>query len=335
MISIHFDDIIYKLQRFGGASEYWANLTQRVASSSEFVVTRDPAHKLLRWIPTSCSSQIFHSSHFRNTYSKNAVTVSTVHDMNYELGYLPNNLGARVNILERKLSYFSSHSLICISESTKRELLQVYPQLEGRCVIEVIHHGCEFTPASPEYRKQTEALGPYILFVGGRQNYKRFDDVLHAFIASNLKKEGFKIVCTGGLFTEVELDEIKRLDLSQHVQSLGKVTQAHLSALYESAYCLVYPSVHEGFGMPLIEAMQHSCPVIACDISCIPEITSDAAILVRAQSPDEISSALLKLSDSKVRAEFIEKGLQRANIFSWDKSAASHMAVYRQAAHEK
>lgn len=255
--------------------------------------------------------------------------------MNYELGYLPNNLGARVNILERKLSYFSSHSLICISESTKRELLQVYPQLEGRCVIEVIHHGCEFTPASPEYRKQTEALGPYILFVGGRQNYKRFDDVLHAFIASNLKKEGFKIVCTGGLFTEVELDEIKRLDLSQHVQSLGKVTQAHLSALYESAYCLVYPSVHEGFGMPLIEAMQHSCPVIACDISCIPEITSDAAILVRAQSPDEISSALLKLSDSKVRAEFIEKGLQRANIFSWDKSAASHMAVYRQAAHEK
>lgn len=251
--------------------------------------------------------------------------------MNYELGYLPNNLGARVNILERKLSYFSSHTLICISQSTKRELLQVYPLLEDRCLIEVIHHGCEYTPASPEYRKQTEAFGPYILFVGGRQNYKRFYDVLHAFIASNLKKEGFRIVCTGALFTDVEINEIKRLDLSQHVLSLGNVTQAHLSALYESAYCLVYPSVHEGFGMPLIEAMQHSCPVIACNASCIPEITLDAAFLVPPKSPEAIAAALLKLNDAAVRKDLCAKGLKRAGDFSWERSAEAHMAVYRQA----
>lgn len=252
--------------------------------------------------------------------------------MNYELGYLPNGLGAKVNILERKKSYFSSQVLICISESTKYELLQVYPQLKGLCGIEVIHHGCEFTPCTLAQRKEIVMLGTFILFVGGRQNYKRFADALHAFNISRLKQEGFKFFCTGASFSRIELNLINALDLSSHVISLGKVSQSYLSALYEAAYCLIYPSVHEGFGMPLIEAMQHSCPVIACDVSCIPEITSDAAILVPAQAPEAISKALWRLGDSSIRSTLIEKGLKRADVFSWEKSAESHMAVYRQAA---
>lgn len=333
LITIHYDDIIYRLQRFGGASEYWTNITKRVAASPDFTVKRDPSHKQMRWLPSSCSSQIFHSSHFRNTYSRRSVTVSTVHDMNYELGYLPRNFGAKINILERKRSYFASESLVCISEQTKNELLEVYPQLQGRAQINVIHHGCEFIHATLPDRTKASALGQYILFVGGRQNYKRFEDLLLAFEASSLKLENFKIVCTGAVFSEGEMEQIRKLNLLNQVVSLGKVSQSHLSALYESAYCLAYPSVREGFGMPLIEAMLHSCPVIACNVSCIPEITADAALLVQPTSPESISAALFGLSDAKIRKSFVEAGLKRAALFSWVKSAQAHMDVYRLAMH--
>lgn len=252
--------------------------------------------------------------------------------MNYELGYLPDSLGSKVNILERRRSYFSAQHLICISESTKRELLQVYPQLETKCPIEVIHHGCDFTPPEDEHREKVKALGHYILFVGGRQNYKRFFDVLEAFEISKLKTEGFKIVCTGAPFSEVEQAHIKALNLSSQVASLGKVTNAQLSALYEGAHCLVYPSIHEGFGMPLVEAMQHGCPVVACDVSCIPEITSDAAILVPPKAPDALAMALTDICSPEARKKLVERGYRRASIFSWDSSAEAHLAVYRRTA---
>jgi glycosyltransferase involved in cell wall biosynthesis len=252
--------------------------------------------------------------------------------MNYELGYLPKNFGAKINILERKRSYFGSQSLICISEQTKNELLEIYPQLKGRTQIDVIHHGCEFTRSTAQDRIAANALGQYILFVGGRQNYKRFDDLLYAFEAGILKHEGFKIVCTGAHFSDDELAQITKLNLVKEIIPLGKVSHSYLSALYESAYCLVYPSLHEGFGMPLIEAMQHSCPVIACNISCMPEIAADAALLVSPQSPEAIGAALLKLSDVSIRANQIDLGTKRAKHFSWDQSAQSHMAVYKQAA---
>jgi glycosyltransferase involved in cell wall biosynthesis len=259
-------------------------------------------------------------------------TVSTVHDMNYELGYLPKNFGATINILERKRSYFDAQSLICISEQTKKELLEIYPQLRERVQIDVIHHGCEFVHSTPTDRIEASALGRYILFVGGRQNYKRFDDLLYAFETSVLKHEGFKIVCTGAPFSDNESEQIRKLNLEKQVVPLGKVSPPYLSALYESAYCLVYPSLHEGFGMPLIEAMQHSCPVIACNISCMPEIAADAAILVPPRSPESIGAALIKLQDASVRANQIDLGLKRAGDFSWDQSAQAHMAVYKQAA---
>jgi len=332
LISIQFDDIIYKLQRFGGASEYWTQITRRVESDLDTIVTRAPTHKLLRWIPSACASMVFHSSHFRTTYSKKAATVSTVHDMNYELGYLPAGLGSKINILERKRSYFTAQHLVCISESTKRELLQVYPQLEGRCPIEVIHHGCEFISSTAEHREQATALGKYILYVGGRQSYKRFDDLLHAFNICNLKSEGFRIICTGAPFSEVELSEIRALNLTSKVVSLGKVNQSYLSALYESAHCLVYPSLHEGFGMPLIEAMQHHCPVVACETSCIPEIAANAALLVPKESPEAIAAAIFHLNDPEVRLKIIASGKRRSELFSWDASANAHLKVYRQAA---
>lgn len=327
MIRVHFDDLIYQLQAFGGASVYWREMTRRVACDSRFHAVHGRPSRRLRGMPARAKGDIFHSSHFRTALPGRARVVSTVHDMNYELGFISTGFGARLNIAERKLSYFTADALICISQSTRDELLQVYPALERRCQIHVVHHGkTRFTtvagaapPAQP---------GSYVLYVGARAGYKRFEDALAGFHASSVWRDGLKLICTGAPLQRAELDQIKSLGLSAHVLCVSGADEAALAALYSGAHCLVYSSIHEGFGLPLLEAMSHECPVVACNVSCMPEIAGDAALLVQPCSPQDISSAILALHDPGLRARLIAAGKARTKQFSWDRCAAQHMEIY-------
>lgn len=326
MIHIEFDDLIYSLQAFGGARVYWNEVTSRVQQDVRFRTTRNQPSRSCRAVPARSRADVFHSSHFRTNLGR-AKTVSTVHDMNYELGYVAPGLGARLNLWERKASYFTADALICISRSTRKELLDVYPQLERRCPVYVIHHGFSdlsqlggAAPALP--------FDEYVLYVGARASYKRFGDVLHGFHASMIWKDGVRLLCTGNEFDAGERAEIASLGLADFVTSAGKVDPATLGALYRHAHCLVYASVHEGFGLPLLEAMSSGCPVVACDISCIPEVVGDAAILVAPRSPEDIASALMRLQDTSLRQAIVAKGRARAAQFSWQKSAQAHMDIY-------
>ncbi|MDN3920952.1 glycosyltransferase family 4 protein [Roseateles violae] len=333
MISVDFDDLIFSIQSFGGASTYWREMTARIAKDPRFCTHHLRPTKRWRGIPAGSRAQVFHSSHFRVPFgSRKTNAISTVHDLNYELGYVQASFGAKVNILERRISYFTADALICISESTKRELLEVYPQLQARCPIHVIHHGMSELKSSPEAQRIVDTHGKFVLYVGGRSGYKRFDDALAGFHISGLWKQDYKLLCTGQAFTAQERIDIERLGLSGVVDCVGNVDSPLLAALYASAHCLLYPSIHEGFGLPLIEAMQCRCPVVCADISCMPEIVGDAAILVRPQTPDDIAQALLSLMDPQIRGMHIERGLTRAAQFSWDRCAAQHADIYQQVA---
>jgi glycosyltransferase involved in cell wall biosynthesis len=325
MTTIHFDDIIFSLQSFGGASVYWQEVTARVDRDPRF---RTRHHRPSRWargVPSLSKADVFHSSHFRTHVSRRCRVVSTVHDMNYELGYVQPGAKATINVLERKLSYFTADALICISESTRRELLEVYPALAGRCPIHVVHHG--FTPlaATPEDAGAPSA-GRYVLYVGARGGYKRFDDCLEGFHLSGLWRDGTRLLCTGSPFNDAETACIAALGLTDHVSAVGKVSSSRLAHLYRHAHCLVYCSTHEGFGLPLLEAMHCGCPVVACNTSCMPEITGDAALLVQPESPGDISRALCDI-DAR-RADLVARGHARLDAFSWDKSAEKHMNIY-------
>lgn len=332
MISLEFDDLIYKLQRFGGASSYWTEITTRVSRDRRFTVKRSCPSALRRGLPCHTSAQVFHSSHFRvPVLRRRSKVISTVHDMNYELGYVVPSLGAKLNIAERRRSYFTADGLICISTSTRDELLQVYPELRHRCPIRVIHHGLTRLPPG-EVQPGAVPSGPgYVLYVGGRQSYKRFEDALQGFWQSGLAAEGYKLLCTGQKFSELEQARIDSFGLPGTVLAVGNISESHLAALYENAHCLVYPSIHEGFGLPLVEAMASSCPVICCDTSCMPEIAGNAALLVPPQSPEAIAQALLTLLVPDVRALHVASGLARADTFSWATSAAKHMELYVEA----
>jgi mannosyltransferase len=328
MISVNFDSIIYSLQNFGGASVYFKNIVDHVKESNHFKVFITNAHSFHRGMPVCSRADVFHSSHFRRTIFSRSRTVTTVHDMTYELGMLGNGLKAKLNILERKGSYFDADAIICISENTKKDLLEIYPRLSGQCPIHVIHHG--FTTPDFDHLQLPEGLKDpgYVLYVGGRKNYKNFNLAVHGFVESGVWRDGVKLVCTGSDFSEQELKLFSQVGVPHSIVSVGLVDEAALFCLYKHAHCLLYTSRYEGFGLPLIEAMSVGCPVVGAEVSCIPEIVGKAGILVNSDSPNQVARAILDLGSTSLRDRVIADGLIRASHFSWKTSASKHMEVY-------
>jgi len=330
-LRLDFDDIIYRLQSFGGASEYWRELTTRVVARGHFDVRHRRGTKFTRALPIPTSARIFHSSHFRVGRGPRVRNVATVHDLIYEFGYAGVGAGARFNLIERRKCYFAADALVCVSNSTRDDLLKVYPALASRH-IEVIPHGLPdaLVECARNQRVRNTPMQqrrPYLLYVGGRQSYKGFAVALEGFSRSGRHREGFDLLCTGSPFNPEELKAIDQWGLRTHVKSCGRVDRAALYLLYEGATALVYTSTYEGFGLPVIEAMALGCQVIACDVSSIPEVAGDCAILVPPGDPEAIARAILDI-DSASTKDRINRGYAQAMRFSWDRSAESHEQIY-------
>jgi mannosyltransferase len=326
-VSVELDDLIFALQRSGGASVYWQEVTSRISVDPRFRVSRVAPARRKRGVPALSRAEVFHSSHFRFSIAGGARNVSTVHDLNYELGFVTGGLGTRVNLLERRLSYFTADALICISENTRKDLLDVYPRLQGRCPIYVIHHGVSI-PGPEGGGAEAGCDSPFVLYVGGRKAYKSFGTALQGFMASGVWRDGVKLLCTGAPFDDGERGQIASMGLEGSVSVVEHCTKARMFALYRAAHCLVYTSKYEGFGLPPLEAMTCRCPVVATRASSIPEVTGGAAILVSPGASDEVANAIVSLQDETLRADLVEKGTARAQLFSWDESVRKHADVY-------
>jgi glycosyltransferase involved in cell wall biosynthesis len=119
--------------------------------------------------------------------------------------------------------------------------------------------------------------------------------------------------------------------LADRVRLLGPVPAADLAALYAAATAFVFPSLYEGFGLPPLEAMAQGTPVVASRASCLPEVLGDAALLVAPDDEEALAEALRAiLADPGLRAELSQRGLARAARFSWERTAASTLAVYQE-----
>jgi mannosyltransferase len=329
VVSVEFDDIVYSLQSFGGISEYWREMTKRVEAMPEFAVLRRAGSLRRRMTVQRSACQVFHSSYYRTARHPKTRSVTTVHDLAYELGHVGTWAKGWLHRLEHKRAYFASDALICVSESTRNDLLQVYPALKGRCPIFVVYHGVTRREPGTGVSTSAQISAPYVLFVGGRRAYKNFDRALEGFAASRLSKQGYVLVCTGSDLTRQEQQRIAQLGLGESVRSLGRVGGDALVGLYGNAHCLLYPSLFEGFGLPVLEAMQHGSPVIAANRSVMPEIAGDAALLVDTTDPAAIAAALLVLCEPNARQSFVAAGRARAAGFSWDRSASQHASIYR------
>jgi glycosyltransferase involved in cell wall biosynthesis len=146
-------------------------------------------------------------------------------------------------------------------------------------------------------------------------------------IAEYLKNTQIFLYCTGNSFTEEERSLINKLELNDLVINKGIVSDNQLANLYHFAACFVYPSLYEGFGIPILEAFKHRCPVALSNTSCFPEIARDSALYFDPNDTKSISNTIIKVIEN--REKLIELGTKRMYDFSWEKAAQETEYVYK------
>ena len=272
---------------------------------------------------------IYHATYYddknlRLAKSLGFKTVVTVFDMISEIypekpprfRYFPNL---------KKKSIRSADGIICISESTKNDLVRIYGLNSKK--IQVIHLASSFRLASiDELSKQREN---YILHVGNRAGYKNFSILLTAFSESQLLRNSFTLVAFGGGdFGEDEKKLISEFGLNDKVIHVSG-DDSVLRNLYLSSRILVYPSLYEGFGLPLLEAMALGCPVITGKVSSMPEIGGDAVLYFDSSDAQALRDLLEKTLSNEENLERARiMGLARSNEFSWQETASQTLDFY-------
>lgn len=176
----------------------------------------------------------------------------------------------------------------------------------------------------------TDLPRPYLLFVGERSGYKNFEGLIEAFASTRLAKDGFHLVCFGGgPFRDRENEKIAALGIGKAVHQVSGSDES-LVQYYRNAVAFVFPSRYEGFGIPILEAMELSCPVLCANAGSMPEVGGDAAVYF---DPDDISSFAEILErtvlDPDLLLDLKRRGLLRAGTFSWDRCAQETMDLYR------
>lgn len=251
--------------------------------------------------------------------------VITVHDMTHEIiPELVDRRGRHAAIKKRAIK--RAAAIICVSHRTRDDLLNRYPDCESKTT--VIHHATELGQLEPD-SWQPANKRPYFLYVGSRATYKNFGRLLKAFAKITSKHPDVQLRTVGTALTKKELAQIAELGLQDHVVGQGFVSDARLSRLYRSSIALVYPSLYEGFGLPLLEAMSCDTPVLAANCSCIPEVAEDAALLFDPKSESQLTEGMeVLLRDQRQRESLVVKGRSRCRDFSWAKSANQTVGVY-------
>lgn len=172
---------------------------------------------------------------------------------------------------------------------------------------------------------------PYIFYIGNAHPHKNIEGLIKAFLKLKKKYENLKLILAGA--DHYFWQRIKKEFQFADIIYTGKVTDSKLAALYKNAKAFIMPSYEEGFGIPILESMSCSCPVVSSNAGSLPEIGKDAAIYFDPASPDDMAEKIgMVLSDEKLKQELIKKGLQRYRQFSWEKMSEKTLEVYRQCA---
>ncbi len=209
--------------------------------------------------------------------------------------------------------------------------------------LRMIYAGCDhrlFSPQGKEavarVRSKYNISGPYFLYVGTIEPRKNLQALARVFgrFASGRKRPPQLVLCgyQGWSNTEI-MGEFESLAQREMLRFLGYVPAKDLPGLYSGAVSLVYPSLYEGFGLPVVEAMASGCPVLCSDRASLPEAAGDAALFVDPENDEEILGGLRRIEgDAGLRASMREKGLRQSGRFSWERSAAEILALMRELA---
>jgi glycosyltransferase involved in cell wall biosynthesis len=343
-MTIYLDNIVYSLQTAGGISVYWYELSKRWLQSAGkvFFIERKDVNNIFRqqfsippeltlqdrqlplllsrYLPAHFESKgqcIFHSSYYRTTSNKQAISVVTVHDFTYEK--MRAGIKMKIHQVQKKAALDKAKGIICISENTKKDMLQLYPYLSEK-KIAIIYNGVSdsFFPIMNKqaFAEDTNlsalADKKYVVFIGSREDYKNFPFTVQVMQAL---KDYILVMIGGGPLTNEEKSLLQR-SLGNRWQHFTGINTDTLNKLYNYAQFLLYPSAYEGFGIPVIEAERAGCPVIALNASSIPEIAGNKQLLLQTTDIQECIEKIYYLQAN--RSELIVNGITNSKQYNWD-----------------
>jgi glycosyltransferase involved in cell wall biosynthesis len=285
---------------------------------------------------------LLHSTAFVSPLVSPWSTVVTVYDLSF-IHYpacFPPGRRAYLRLLTR-LSCHRARRVIAISDSTRRDLVQQWGIPASRIMVAYPGVGEQFRPLPAEtveaFRVQRGLPERFILHLGTLQPRKNLVRLIQAYRRLRANGSAAKLVLAGGKgwhYHQV-LVEIEKLDLRSDVLLPGFVAETELPFWYNAATTLAYPSLYEGFGLPVVEAMACHTPVVTSTVSSLPEAAGDAALLVDPYDTGALADALHRsLVDDALREEMQAKGHQHAAGFSWERTATDTVAAYQQALRE-
>jgi glycosyltransferase involved in cell wall biosynthesis len=296
----------------------------------------------LPWVLWREKPNVFHAPHYVLPLAVRCPSVVTIHDC-IHLRF-PQYLPSRVaHAYARAAIWAAAHKaarILTVSEASKQDILHYVDLPPERISVTYNALDEQFGVTNNQdverVQERYQLHHPFVLYVGTIKPHKNLVRLIDAF--AGLQREGFP-----DLTLLIIGDEISKLPalrhavhthkLHKHVRFLGFLNENTLSALYRLASVFVFPSLYEGFGLPPLEAMAHGTPVVTSNVSSMPEIVGDAAVLVDPRDTLDIQHGIQRvLTDASLRASLREKGLKRARHFSWSKSVAQTLAIYREVA---
>lgn len=280
----------------------------------------------------------FSPAHYSPRYCPVPLVV-TIHDLSYF--YFPDEFLKKDFYKLKNWTEYSltkAKSIISVSKSTKKDIMKYYQIPDER--IKVIYNGFEKDiqdEAMPDANfliMHDLTARKYILYVGTLQPRKNIPTLIKAFAKFKIQNPDFKLVITGkkGWLYESIFEEAKKQQVNDSVIFTGFIPDTDIASLYKNAFCLVFPSLYEGFGLPLLEAMSFGCPVISSHSSSLPEIGGDACLYFDSTDEKDLLADLeLLKKDQSIYDELIAKGKERIKLFSWEKCAEETLQTIQNA----
>jgi len=322
-------------------------LLSDLPANFEVVLERSPVYSVREYFTLSyrllrMGVDLYHATHYVLPAFLPCRTVVTIHDIIHLLypEFLPNRLAFFYASRMIRRSLHRGDRVIVVSRNTRDDLME-YFQIDGE-KIEVIYNGIDNMFRQPltdtDLERWLRNLGlerPYVLFVGNPKPHKNLDNVVKAY-ARALEMHDFPhpLVCVGdkaGIAFKVR-QRAEQLGIGNRLMLLGHVAQEALPAVYQGASLFLYPTLYEGFGLPVVEAMASNVPVITSNTSALKEVAAGYADLVSPLDVDSIARAIVQgVKDPDHRDSLRKLGLRRSQEFNWRKTAERTLEIYRQA----
>jgi glycosyltransferase involved in cell wall biosynthesis len=321
----------------GVASQLGPNFRGVLEPSPNYSI-REQFH--VPWVLRRERPDLYHAPHYVLPAAVRCSSVVTIHDCIHLMfpQYLPNRAAYAYARAQMWTAAHRSDCILTVSDASKRDILHLFNIAPEKIVVVYNAIDAHFSVTPPadavaRVRERYQLNHRFVLYVGNIKPHKNLVRLIEAFNqlrAGDL--EDVKLLIIGDEISKLPAlrRAVHRHKLHKHVRFLGYVPDDQLAVLYRLAAVFVFPSLYEGFGLPPLEAMASGTPVVVSNVSSLPEVVGDAAVLVDPHDVGSIVDGLrLVLTDPARADEMRRKGLERAREFSWERSVAKTLEVYK------